>query len=112
MRRRSANALHRREDKELLDGFRGPGYCGWCGRYCRNREAAHINTRGMGGWSRADVRLNIVALGSAYDCGCHYHSHNGERPIRADLIAIVAAREKMLQSDVEAALDELKWGRS
>ncbi len=100
------------DDEGLLDEFRGPGRCEFCRRWCVAREAAHIVTRGFGGWSRMDIRINLVSLGSAYECGCHYHAHQGGRPTITDLLVIVAAREGRTPVDVQDELNMLKWNRS
>lgn len=92
------------KNESLLKEFRGPGSCDYCGRYCQSREAAHIFARGMGGGGRLDIRCNLMALGSAFDCGCHNNHHNGHEPTRDDLLAMVAKREKCLQEDVKRAI--------
>ncbi len=42
---------------------------------------------------------------------CHTAHHQGERPLRDDLIAVVAARNGVMQDDVRGKMAELKWGR-
>jgi len=92
-----------RSDK-TLSLFRGPGPCAWCGRWHPRRHAAHVLARGAGGGSRLDVPLNLVSL-----CpDCHQGHHAGRRPLRCDLLALVAAREGLLQGDVEAELFRLR----
>ena len=54
----------------------------------------------MGGWGRVDVACNLAALCAA----CHTAHHAGSRPLYCDLLALVAAREGLLQSEVEAAV--------
>lgn len=96
-------------NEQLLEEFRQAGKCEWCGNRCRVREPHHIHARGMGGGNRLDVRINLVALGStlAFQCTCHTDHHNGERPLREELLAVACAREKCLQRDAEKVLDFL-----
>lgn len=93
-------------DEKLLDEFRKPGKCEWCGARCRLREPAHVYGRGHGGGRRLDVRFNLISLGStrAFQCECHTLHHAGERPIQCDLAAKVAEREKTTQDAIEEAL--------
>jgi hypothetical protein len=97
-------------DEALLDRFRGRGRCEYCHRQCRNREPHHIRQRGIGGWSRVDVPINLISLGSAMpgDCNCHGRFHVGHIP-RCDLLALVAAREGVLQGEIEAEMDRILW---
>jgi hypothetical protein len=88
-------------DEALLNRFRGPGPCEWCKKPCRNREAAHVFCKGFGGWARLDVAVNVVALGGPWDCNCHGSHHDGNRPLRCDLLAVVAQREGLLQGQIE-----------
>ena len=91
-------------DKEILKLFRGPGRCGYCNRWCREREAAHLYARQMSGGSTLNVRLNLIALGGPFDCACHVESHAGREPTLIDLLAKVAARENMLQDELKRIL--------
>lgn len=94
-------------NKPLLAEFRTPGRCEFCGKQCKLREPAHIFSVGAG---RLDIRCNLVALGStsAMACACHSKSHAGQRPTTADLLEIVAKREKCLVSDIVAVKDLLR----
>lgn len=96
-------------NEKLLEEFRAPGRCEWCGKRCRVREPHHIYARGMGGAGRLDVRINLVALGStlAFECTCHTDHHAGERPLRDELLAVASAREGVLQRDAEAVIHYL-----
>jgi hypothetical protein len=80
-------------NEDLLNEFRGFGKrCEWCGRlrYC---HAAHIFSRGAG---RVDIPGNLVCL-----CWeCHGANHNGHRPLKVDLLAIAAARERTTQDAI------------
>ncbi len=88
------------KDEEALKKFRGVGCCEWCKEPFLNRQAAHVFAKAMGGANRLDVPMNLVSL-----CGwCHVQSHAGHEPTQDDLLAVVAAREKMLQPDVERRL--------
>jgi hypothetical protein len=94
---------------KMLKKCRGPGPCSWCGKPCRRREAAHVIACGHGGGRRLDVSCNLVSLGLGFwasrgECTCHQDHHSGDRPLRCDLLDLVAARENILQGDVEAVL--------
>ncbi len=89
------------KNESILKDFRGPGQCGWCARWCNHRQAAHLVAKGMGGGKRLDIRINLISLGCAFCCNCHGKSHNGERPMYCDLLAVVAAREQTTQDQIE-----------
>lgn len=91
------------KNKKLLAEFRGPGFCELCRAWCQAREPHHILCRGHGGGNRLDVRLNLISLGSAYDCNCHGRYHDGHIP-RCRILAVVCRREDVLP---EFLLDEL-----
>lgn len=76
---------------DLLADFRGPA-CEWC-KLSRPTDAAHLFSRGAG---HLDIRANLIGLCRE----CHCGSHSGT-PTKADLMAIVAAREKCLQADIQ-----------
>lgn len=96
-------------DAELLRVFRGKQCCEWCGWALRSpAQPHHIFTRGMGGGSRLDVRINLVALGGPWDCDCHGRHHAGHEPLTCDLVALVAAREGLLQDELEREIWRLK----
>lgn len=92
-------------NKAALRPFRLPGPCEWCGRPCQWREPAHVQSRGAGG---SDIEINLVGLGGFFQCGCHRLSHDGHRPLRIDLEAVVAARLGIFQDQVRAVV-ELVW---
>src|SRR5581483_761225 len=96
-------------DENLLEEFRGPGPCEWCGRLCRLREPHHIFARGLGGSQRLDVRCNLVALGSSVrgGCRCHRAAHAGAIP-RLQLLLVAGHREGLLASDIEAEVWRLR----
>jgi hypothetical protein len=52
------------------------------------------------------VTVNTVSLGSTpnFECACHTNHHNGKKPTRDDLFAVVATREGCEPSDVKAVL--------
>jgi hypothetical protein len=87
-----------------------PGKCAYCERYCRIREAAHIFARGIGSGGRLDIPINLVSLGSTpnFACSCHTMSHNGKQPMRADLLVIVADRERCTVADIVDAVNFLR----
>jgi|HubBroStandDraft_4_1064222.scaffolds.fasta_scaffold00070_28 hypothetical protein len=98
-------------DESLLDLFRGSGRCHYCNKWCRRLEPHHLVKRGAGGWSRVDRPRNLIALGSAFDCGCHHNAENGKHPTYSDCLAIVAQREGVLQQTIIDEINELLWKR-
>ena len=94
-------------DEKLLKTFRGPGGCAWCGKWSLRREAHHIFCRGIGGGSRLDHRYNLISLGPWYSCTCHADAQ-ANRITKADLLALVSAREGVLQSDIEDEINRLR----
>lgn len=89
--------------------FRGAGRCEFCGKWWPIRHAAHLKHRGMGGDKRGltNVRINLVSLCPI----CHYDHHMGREPLYCQLLALVAAREGMLQGEVEAEIRRLRRTR-
>jgi hypothetical protein len=98
--------VKRRPNEKLLAEYRGVRHCWWCGKIKRC-QAHHLVTKGMGGGRRADVKLNLAAL----CCDCHTAHHNGERPLTPDLVAVVAAWNRVPEADVEDAMRTIKWGK-
>lgn len=90
-------------DKELLAEFHRRGLCERC-RQRRKTEPHHVFGRGVGGGTRLDIRLNLLAL--CHDC--HRLYHDGKVP-RAELVAIVAAREKLTTDEVIDHVNRLRW---
>jgi hypothetical protein len=86
-------------DEAALDRFRGPGLCDWCRKPVRSRDAHHVMTKGAG---RVDHPWNTAALCTTFSGGdnCHATFHDGNI-LRADLMAVVAKREGVLQDDIE-----------
>src|ERR1700722_12838836 len=85
-----AGSIHEEAGKEvlvkvinepLLSSMRVPGLCESCRELCMRREPHHILTRGMGGASRMDVRINLVSLCPP----CHRAHHDGNDPLTCDL---------------------------
>lgn len=93
-------------DEDCLDRFRSASPCEWCKKPQNRREPHHaIAARGMGGGGRIDVPENLIGL-----CiECHAKVHAG-RIIKADLVAVIAARMGKLQDDVIAVVREI-WRR-
>jgi hypothetical protein len=91
-----------------LDLFRGPGRCEWCKKYVTRREPHHVKPRGMGAGSRLDVAINLIALCGVFTGGdnCHHEAEQGHI-LRADLEAIIAAREGLLQHQIRERIDAL-----
>lgn len=98
----------------LLRAFQTPGPCEWCGKMCKQREAAHIFAKGMGGGHRLDIRINLLALGlgawagRAAECSCHWGHHNGKSPTRAQMLEVAAKREGTTPEAIEWAILILK----
>ncbi len=108
-RRRKAVSLKGRRviDDDLLAELRWQP-CWFCGTTQRVRQVHHVVSKGMGGWSRSDTRLNCIPL-----ClECHSAHHAGQRPLTEDLIAVIAARNEVTQADVEDAMREIRWGKT
>ncbi len=82
-------------DPKLLERFRQGGRCEWCGAWCPCREPHHIFSKGMGGGSQLDIRINLISL----DRKCHDAVHRGDI-LRIDLLAVVAAREGTTQDRI------------
>ena len=89
-------------DPVLLLAFRLKGRCEWCGKYGAV-DPHHLWCRGMGGGSRLDVSENLIALCRE----CHGLVHAGQI-VKADLLAVVAAREHCTQDDLVAFVLKLK----
>lgn len=93
-------------NQKLLATFRVAGRCEWCGRWCQRREAVHVFACGHGGGRRLDVYWNLLGCGlgawsGRAECLCHGLSH--EKPAEYDFLAVVAAREGLLQDDIRSA---------
>lgn len=89
------------ENAALLAQMREPGNCEYCRKWCRRRAGHHFFlTRGAGG---SDVTWNLISLGDPnyWTCTCHQDIHDG-RILREDVLAVVAAREGVLQSEIES----------
>ncbi len=93
-------------DEPTLDCFRGPGVCELCLKRVKNRDPHHIHTRGAG---RLDIRINLIALCTAFSGGdnCHQRAHDGHVP-RDRLLAIVAKREGWKVEDIINTIWELR----
>lgn len=91
-------------NKALLAEFRTAGACEYCKRPCRAREPHHLFTRGAG---QLDIRINLIALGSAFQCTCHRERHDGNI-LHCDMLAVVAARENVLQDHITDVIHLLR----
>lgn len=89
-------------NKELLAEFRAKDRCEYCHKpaVC---QPHHVTTKGMGGWRRLDIRINLIALCD----GCHSAFHVGLIE-RADLLLLVAKREKTTQDAIEREIYRLR----
>ena len=96
-------------DRQLLRRFSEKCRCEHCGKRCpAGCDPAHVLARGLGGGGRLDVELNLVALCRAD----HRRHHDGGKPTRADLLAIVAKRNKMTAEDVQSILWQMQRNHS
>ncbi len=96
-------------DEAMIAAYRLPGNCQWCGLFCSAREAHHLWARGIGGGSRLDIRINLIALGRTQPfplCPCHGEIHAG-RIRREDLLLVVAQRDGLLQDEIEMEIYRL-----
>ena len=89
---------------KLLKKYRTPGPCEMCQRPCQRRQPHHIISRGFGGSKRLDVEINLVALGSAFECSCHTRFHSTGELQPEDFMQIVARREGVMVWDVQDVL--------
>lgn len=87
-------------DPYLLQKFRETLQCEWCKARGAVDPHHYWYRRGTGGGSRIDHRFNLVAL-CRY---CHTAHHQGQWPLRIDLLAIVSAREAVTQDYIIATL--------
>lgn len=94
-------------DPDLLQTMRGAGRCSWCLAWCQRLEPAHIFTRGCGGGSRIDLAVNVVPLGSAFDCGCHVENHAGHEPTTENLLTVAAQRTHHGIEDIVLVMQRL-----
>lgn len=86
-------AVIRREPCAWPDCHR-PGPC----------QAHHFMARGQGGCTQMDIEINVLPLCLV----CHTTHHNGGRPDRSDLLALLASRTGLLQDEVLNALYSLR----
>jgi hypothetical protein len=90
-------------DEKLLKQFRTAGRCELCACWCVAREPHHVFARGIGGGTRLDVAINLLALGHKFGCKCHRLAQAYTIPRHAQLCA-VAVREGQ---SVEAIVAEI-----
>lgn len=89
-------------DEELLDKFRRPGPCEWCGER-GPREPHHVFSKGMGGHQRFDLRINLISLCRE----CHQRFHDGGLR-RDDFLHAVAQREGTTVREIEDEIYRLR----
>lgn len=94
-------------DETILKSFRHAGPCSWCGKWSSRREVHHLWCRGMGGGSRLDIPINLISLGPWYSCQCHALAQ-ANQITRDDLLALVAAREGLLQDQIVDEINRLR----
>jgi hypothetical protein len=92
------------KDEKMLAFFRGSGPCESCGKHCENLAPHHWKPRGMGGGSRLDIPINLISLGSDYDCPCHWRAQNNAR-FNNDLLVIIARREGRTAADIVSEIN-------
>jgi len=90
-------------DLKLLESFRQKTRCDWCRQPCERPQPHHVFGRGQEGCRRLDVAINLLSL-CVY---CHHNVHAGHIE-RADLLAIVAKREKTTQDEIEREVYRLR----
>jgi hypothetical protein len=93
-------------EQQLADEFRTPGVCeGGCGTVCKRREAHHVRSRGAGGpWHR----LNLLSLGTAFDCTCHESFQRYRKGFSIeDARRIIAARESVSLEEIDTTIREV-----
>lgn len=91
-------------DESLLDEFRNTGRCEWCKKAVRRCEPHHVMCKGIGGGSRVDLRINLIALCHE----CHRRFHDGNLP-RDLLIEVIADREGWLFEELKEKLLEIRY---
>lgn len=93
-------------DEAVLDIFRRKKFCELCRKYFRDGlHPHHVFERGMGGWRRFDVEINLCGL--CWKCHGLYHSGKIER---AAILAVVAAREGLTAQVLEEKILALRRG--
>lgn len=75
-------------DEKLLKAVRAREQCERCGRR-GFVQAAHVFGKGMGGWRRYDIAINLIGLCVV----CHQRHHYGILATE-NLLEIVARRER------------------
>lgn len=95
-------------DESVLDRFRGPGRCGYCRKQVKRLEPHHHIPRGIGGGSRIDHPYNLIGLCGTFSGGddCHRRVTDGEID-GSEILALIAAREGVLQDHIMATLYEI-----
>lgn len=89
---------------DILQRFRGPGWCQVCGKYCQFRDACHVFGKGAG---RVDAPWNLYSAGSyvQFNCTCHRDQHHeGREKWEPRLLEIVAKREKTVPEAIFPAV--------
>ena len=83
--------------QDVLNRFRGRGWCEWCEKWAENRDAHHaFKCTGAGGGSRIDDDCNV--------CGLHRECHTEiqENPIKNDKMKHrIARREGATVQEIE-----------
>src|SRR5207247_10685926 len=78
-------------DEELLAYFRHKPECEWCGKFSdTGLDPHHALHRGLGGGSRLDVALNLIAV---HRLPCHHEIEHGGNAAMQKCLDIIAKRE-------------------
>jgi hypothetical protein len=92
-------------NEELLKLYRGPGPCGFCGRWCRGRQACHIQPKGRG---RVDHPFNLIAMPWFNDCQHHLLQHTTGKPSEGDLVLKVSGWEMVPVDVIGTFMDRVR----
>jgi HNH endonuclease len=88
-------------NEDILQYFRGRRRCELCDRAIPEGESAHphhAQQRGIGGGSRLDVALNLLA--ACWDCHGDLHTRAGKDAS----VEVIAYREGLLPEQVQEAI--------
>ena len=94
-------------NEKLLDQYRTPGHCEFCGAKASTREPHHASARGMGSGKRLDIRCNLMAVGASrlFVCPCHAFIHQGGKARSEVVLEVIADREETTPN----AINEVFW---
>ena len=90
------------DDKVMLGRFRGYGWCEICKKRRKVEPHHSWQKTGMGGGSRLDIRINLIAV-----CRSCHNNCEEELVTRDEVLKIVARRELTTPEDIIAVIDFL-----